>query len=149
MSSDKDVQNCLNHLNEFLHGDVSRIYCTAAEHVRAIPTKELRRLLLKISPTDFEFSNHDGEINLALHNAIRDSISEFNSNTDITNLSFEPVSNVELTSPTTNLVVVCGTAFIMSEVRAKIGILEPRDSEAFSAGSNDYKRDTQVSQLNI
>lgn len=44
-----------------------------------------------------------------------------------------------------DIILICGTAFIMSEARAALGIVEPRDAEVMADGEKRDNLDSQVS----
>lgn len=105
----------------------------------------------------------DGDIRTALTSAICDSLWTPNtiSNTSISNLSHAKIqvapyypnrecSKTETSSNKPKLIVVCGTAFIMAEVRSVLGLQEPRDSVLFQATysfSNNGKSDGNDDKL--
>jgi hypothetical protein len=100
-------------------------YFFEARQTRALSVLDLKTILGELS----EGSRAQG-ISAMTHSSVRDAVR----------------SAVELTAaeahlnpyksgsekPTVPVVVVCGTAFIMAEARAELGVQEPRDSESLS-----------------
>jgi hypothetical protein len=88
--------------------------------------RQLRKLFHDNKEEDSIHCQNDGEISHALNVAIADA------------QRHDP----------NGMILVCGTAFIMSEVRAQLGINEPRDSIIFGGGTNSSstppRRDAQV-----
>lgn len=115
MSSDKLVDKCIDRLIEFVR-EPKRIYCTAARHPRAIDYRTLRQMIsTRCSSCNVTSdSKNDGDARHSLRRAITDAIDD------------------------QSIVIVCGTAFIMSQCRAELGIIEPRDGDILSSSdSND------------
>lgn len=113
MSADKDVKRCVEILLTFL-SDCDRIHCVAARHPRAMLSKDLRdevhtvarSLSIPLPTSDSQSSSScDGDIRSTLRQAI------------------------DLAATENAIVVTCGTAFIMAEARAELGVIEPKDGD--------------------
>lgn len=124
-----------------------------AKHPRALVYPELRKkleIMRAKSSNSIAPGVHakDGEIRIALRNAISDALLESCGTVDSTNNNFvpeeSPVAPVE-----DAVVIVCGSAFIMAEARSEIGIVEPKDGDillmasAYGSGGASL-RDAQV-----
>jgi dihydrofolate synthase/folylpolyglutamate synthase len=127
MSSDKDVHKCLAPVLRMVHGQVDRVTCVAARHPRAIKQAELRQLLsahsaaVPASEVTHDASASDTlPVREAVANAVR-AVAE------------EAAALAAAGRPApTPVVVVCGTAFIMAEARAAVGVVEPRDGDTLT-----------------
>jgi hypothetical protein len=88
-----------------------------------------------------DYSHLDGEIRKVVRQAINDSLLEkglSSSSVSSSSKSF-PIVKVP-TNPVVDrneniVILVCGTAFIMAEARAEIGIEEPKDGDVLAAAS--------------
>lgn len=114
MSSDKSVDKCIGNMWSFLRSQ-DRFYCVGARHPRALPHAEIRSLVTQLSK-QLPVQGNDGDIRSSLRKAILAAAAEDDR----------------------GVVLVCGTAFIMAEARAEIGIVEPKDGDVLSeAGRAD------------
>lgn len=141
MSADKDVDQCVALVRQL--APASHVYCTQAEHPRALSRESLRRLLADGSvAAECTYETNDGSVREVLARALLDSASSGGEWTaeavaDVT-VAVRPLdaagaaSDVVSATPPA-LVVVCGTAFIMAEARAALGLREPRDTVHFHA----------------
>ncbi len=152
MSADKAISKCLPSIGEVVNGDVSKIYCTRANHPRAIAHADLRRMLNDIcqdsSDTSIIHSGNDGEIRETLKKAVTDTLIEKGINTQYESIKFQPsvtssihvalshaTSGITLQS-TDCVILVCGSAFVMSDARAELGVVEPYDGDIMGSGSD-------------
>lgn len=126
MSADKTIDKCVKNLLIGLNNMTpDQIYCTNAKHPRAIIHTELRSIINEsylsltniTSGNDFVNNDHDS-VRICLRNAIDAARQEKNC-----------------------VVVVCGTAFIMAEARAELGIVEPKDGDILYNISSDGSED--------
>lgn len=124
MSADKDISACLYPLLDLIPGTVeeklSRFYCTEAQHPRAMYRKALKQLLTECSGSHDVTLAHDEDIKDVLWKAALPAAAQ----------AAEP-----------EIVLVCGTAFMMAEIRSQLGIIEPRDGNYLSG--DDKNRDAQ------
>lgn len=132
MSADKDVRNCLISLLELVD-NVDQIYCVAARHPRAMSAVDLEHLIYEIAQSTYPSK-------LTRMSASTSDETETN-NTDSIIPEYE-YSNIRLglrramssaaadsSGSNRPLILVCGSAFIMSEARAELGIVEPKDGD--------------------
>ncbi len=126
-------------------------------------TAELRRLLNECAAKhrgdavcdSTTGSENDGDIRSTIHSAVRLAAADYASSCVSQSLSDQPPQ-------AQGAVVVCGTAFIMSEARAALGVAEDRDSDDLyfspallmptadptkSSGVQQQFRDAQVQTL--
>lgn len=147
MSADKDVTLCLTHILKFVKS-ANKIYCVhvcrailpivslliilQAKHPRALTANDLRNMLLKIRPSGGqEAPVTSGGIAEGVLSALEDC----------------RVADVSEEMALPRVVVVCGSAFIMAEARAALGIIEPRDGNILFGDSSNKSTtlsDTQV-----
>ncbi len=125
MSADKSVDKCVkNILSNLCNMTPDDIYCTNAKHPRAIAYTDLRRIITESyfstqNTTSDDYLNNDHDsIRICLRNTINIAKNEKNC-----------------------VVIVCGTAFIMAEARAELGIVEPKDGDILYSISTDGKED--------
>ena len=98
LSKNKDVDGCLKILNE----NTQDFHLVEAPNGRGLPVCELRARLLK-HETDPKRIHIDSSIGLSLSNAIQKA------------------------EESGQILVLCGSFFIMSEIRRSLGFREPRD----------------------
>lgn len=101
MSSDKDMSLCGESLVKIVQNDATRIHLAEAAHPRAAKLKDILAAT-KLSDAQYDLADR------SLTNQIRTAMS----------LAFD---NDEI-------LVVCGSVFLMSEAREALGFDEPRDS---------------------
>mmetsp|Transcript_11756 Transcript_11756/g.11825 ORF Transcript_11756/g.11825 Transcript_11756/m.11825 type:complete len:538 (+) Transcript_11756:107-1720(+) len=136
MSADKDVNTCLDIILKNLASPV-KIHCVKAAHPRAISVSSLRSLIhqrahggvlvdAEVIPVpgylDSTQDGTDGDIREGVRNALQ----------------------AAATDESTSVVLVFGSFFIMSEVRAELGIIEEKDGDIlYVPGSSNKMRDAQ------
>ena len=101
MSSDKDLKLCGDSVLGLVNGDQSRVHLVQAAHPRAAT---LKQILEKTGMEKAHYSLEDPSIGLQIRQAM-----------DVA------VKNDEL-------LIVCGSVFLMAEAREALGFDEPRDS---------------------
>ena len=127
------------------------LFCTVlyqARHARALSASELRNLLKESSSqvdsnestsnSSSSSSKSESESEtvieeLSVRLSVRDAINRVA-------LEYARAKNNQKSTDTTPLptpvVIVCGTAFIMAETRAELGVIEPKDSDSLSDSSS-------------
>lgn len=136
MSGDKDVPACLPIVSRLVQSDPRRIYCTEARHPRALPCNDLRRMLVSTLSLGVEDSSGEEQwkqydnaaIPVALEHALRDALGVSN------DISLEvcesvPAADSDKEVEREEIVVVCGSAFLMAQTRSFLAIEEPHDEE--------------------
>lgn len=112
MSSDKDLGLCGESVRGITQDDTRRIHLVQAAHPRAATLEDI---LEKASLTDAHYDLNDRSVSKQIQPAM------------------------ELASKNNEILVVCGSVFLMAEARESLGIDEPRDSayiaEVAGAGS--------------
>jgi len=152
MSADKDVGKCVGALAAGLFGKsvvnvgsdnrspaaparmgeaVSRVHCTAAHHPRALAGQELQNVLRSVcsesgSGSGSEFVADQVPAVLPVSEALHQALTQCR-------------AEVRDIKAKKGVVVVCGTFFIMSEARAALGIVEPRDGDFLADGVRDVQ----------
>ena len=115
-------------------------------------TTELRNRFRRVAADSNSVSQElpfkDGEVRTVVKQAIRDALADsslLEAPTD-----FEVIRGSQNTARvdkvTDSIVIICGTAFIMADARAEIGIIEAKDADIVSDNNptNQFK-DSQVS----
>ena len=112
MSSDKDLKLCGESIRLVTQNDTSRIHLVQAGHPRAATLEDM---LEKASLTDAQYDLSDRSVTRQIHIAL------------------------ELALKNKEVLVICGSVFLMAEAREALGFNEPRDSayiaEVAGAGS--------------
>jgi dihydrofolate synthase / folylpolyglutamate synthase len=108
LSSDKDLQLCLQYLSPVIQGDLSRLYFVQASHPRAATLESLVDATTVI--TDASTANYDLD-DRSISKQILAAINDMKKTTD------------------DEVLVICGSVFIMAEARETLGFDEPRDSQ--------------------
>lgn len=101
MSSDKDLKKCGQSILQAVDGDITRIHLVEAAHPRAA------KLVDMLEATDFRKAKYNLEqpsVTLQIHDAM------------------------ESAKKNQEILVVCGSVFLMAEAREALGFDEPRDS---------------------
>lgn len=125
MSADKVVDKCVkNILTTLCNMTPDHIYCTNAKHPRALAYTDLRNIInesyfsTKNTASDGYLNNDHDSVRICLRNSINTAKNEKNC-----------------------VIVVCGTAFIMAEARAELGVVEPKDGDMLHSVYNDGRED--------
>jgi dihydrofolate synthase/folylpolyglutamate synthase len=104
MSSDKDLKQCSNALLSISDKDASRIHLVEAAHPRAAKLEAI----LEAEPTLKEIAQYNLE-DRSITRQIKEALVSAEENNEI--------------------LVVCGSVFLMAEAREALGYQEPRDSD--------------------
>lgn len=121
MSSDKNLKLCSHWVLEAADGDVSRIHLVQAQHPRAATVEKI----LEAEPKLAKGAHYDTEdtAGFIMHGSITHQVQ----------------SALQLAAANQDeILVVCGSVFLMAESREALGFEEPRDSECIAemAGCN-------------
>lgn len=145
--ADKDVALCLDRLLT-LTGPES-FHCVAAKHPRALSSDALQKSLLELveqqNATQKNKQSFGTSANTALmpaYRSIRQAVDDaiascaqaaataVTLSSGNTSSDMKTQQRIAATDPVVDgIVLVCGTFFIMSEARASMGIVEPRDGD--------------------
>ena len=116
---------------------------------RAMSAQDLRVLIYTMSTDQSghlqqsvppEISSLEVDSRQGIEDAISHALEDYSANI---HLPVNPISSEP------DIILICGTAFIMSEARAALGIVEPRDAEVMSEGEKRDNLDSQVSVLHF
>ena len=127
--ADKDLLRCLPLILSIC--PLSHIHCVSARHPRAL---EAHQLMRKLSDASHRLDHKDNDADAhVLSRDDRDCICEIKETRgalrDAINICGE---NMIKDDKLVAVVVVFGTAFIMAEIRAELGIIEARDAAILS-----------------
>jgi len=124
MSSDKDSNLCGQYILNAVDNDASAVHLVQASHPRAARLEDIVAAdasgLLKKSNYDFEDRSVTKQISLGL----------------------------EMAKQREEILVVCGSVFLMAEAREALGFDEPRDSEAISEVAGAHLKAAQENFAN-
>jgi dihydrofolate synthase / folylpolyglutamate synthase len=112
MSSDKDMSLCSKSLKEIVSNDVSRIHLVEAAHPRAATLEEMWH-----ADNDLQLHAQFNVSDRSITNQIRAAVA----------LMPESTRNGD-TENDDEILIVCGSVFLMAEAREALGFQEPRDS---------------------
>ena len=107
MSSDKDLRLCCSSVLEAVNGDASRIHFVEAAHPRAAKVRDILEAASSLPIQGAHYDLDDPSITQQINNALQ---------------------IIKTRSPGDEILVVCGSVFLMSEAREALGFDEPRDS---------------------
>jgi dihydrofolate synthase/folylpolyglutamate synthase len=111
MSADKDIKQCMKHILDIVEGDSSRIYLTEAEHPRAA---KLAQVLEATASLDMKNANYHLD------------------NPEIVDMILLAAEESRNENGEDDIIVVCGSIFLMSAARESWLIDVPIDSPAIT-----------------
>lgn len=145
MSQRPDILNCLLPLFQLVNSN--QIHCIEANHHRAVPILELKKYLLECEEKIQQNNQHQkleqkefnsiDLVNQQTNDNIEENIKicefELNFNKEITDNHLKKLHTIlteslKLALNDNEILVICGTAFIMSDVRYLLGIIDSRDN---------------------
>eukprot|EP01039_Chlorochromonas_danica_P004465 gene4465-4891_t len=164
MSGDKDVPTCLPIVTRLVQNDPHRIYCTEARHPRALPCNDLRRMLVSTLSPGVDDSSREEEwrqydsaaIPAALEHALSDALGISHDTSLKVCKSIPAAADSDKEVEKEEIVVVCGSAFLMAQTRSFLAIEEPHDEDDLKvergndntkSGHDEEKQDTSNDQL--
>ena len=118
MSADKDLRHCTNMLLNLVDRNPERIHLVEASHPRAASVSSI----LEANP-NLADCRHCGGISRDDDGGGVDRDAR-----DGTSVSRQVRCALEIAAANDEIVVVCGSVFIMADAREELGIIEPRDS---------------------
>lgn len=119
MSSDKDMKLCGLSVISVVEGDTSRIHLVEAAHPRAAKLEAILDAT-GLADTDVHYDLNDRSITTQIRKA----------KTEIIQRMQQPTKK-KVKEPQ-EVLVVCGSVFLMAEAREALGINEPRDSDVIA-----------------
>jgi len=130
MSADKDLKQCTDSLLAYLGGDnVAKLHLVAASHPRAASVNDM----LEANPIlkDAHYCNSN--------------LGDEDSNDDSTSsdVATQVRAALNLAAHNDEILVICGSVFIMADAREQLGIIEPRDSAVIAEVAGAGMRSSQ------
>lgn len=127
MSADKDLKYCTNILLDYV-SDPSKLHLVEASHPRAASISSILEANSKLADSHYEIPqasdmNTDGR--------------------DISSVSTQVQKALKLASENNEMLVICGSVFIMADARETLGIVEPRDSAVIAEVAGAGMRSSQ------
>mmetsp|Transcript_451 Transcript_451/g.852 ORF Transcript_451/g.852 Transcript_451/m.852 type:complete len:473 (+) Transcript_451:168-1586(+) len=131
MSRRPDLRNCIEPLVTILKPQ--HIYCVEAPHPRAVPENELRDLISELSAQQVESNDTPPggpteEERALLSGSFGQEVTARRASSKNNDSVHKGVKEALSACKEGEIVIVCGTAFIMADARYAIGVVEPRDS---------------------
>ena len=123
MSADKDLKQCTDTLLEYLDGDASKLHLVAASHPRAASVNKI----LEVNPVLKDAHYFRGE----------------DQEEQSSSVALQVREAMNLAAANTEVLIVCGSVFIMADVREELGIVEPRDSAVIAEVAGAGLRSSQ------
>ena len=128
MSSDKDLKHCTDILLNHVENHPEKLHLVEASHPRAASISSILEANEKLVDSYHESPNTD-ELN--------------EHGRDISSVSKQVHSALQLAAKNDELLVICGSVFIMADAREELGIVEPRDSKVIAEVSGAGLRSSQ------
>jgi len=128
MSSDKDLTHCTDILLKHVENHPEKLHLVEASHPRAASISSILQANEKLVDSYHESPNTD-ELN--------------EHGRDISSVSKQVHSALQLAAKNDELLVICGSVFIMADAREELGIVEPRDSKVIAEVSGAGLRSSQ------
>ena len=107
MSSDKDLRLCCASVLDAVKGDASRIHFVEAAHPRAAKVRDMLEAASSLPIRGAHYDLDEPSITQQINSALQ---------------------IIKTGSSGDEILVVCGSVFLMSEAREALGFDEPRDS---------------------
>jgi dihydrofolate synthase/folylpolyglutamate synthase len=120
-SSDKDLASCSQTLLSLVNNDPTKIHLVQASNPRAASLRDILASEPKLNQA--YYNNNDVSINYQVQHALELITKNRNKKLSPNSEETEKDQNEE------EIIVVCGSVFLMSEARESFGIDEPRDSK--------------------
>ena len=128
MSSDKDLKHCTDILLNHVEYHPEKLHLVEASHPRAASISSILEANEKLVDSYHESPNED-ELN--------------GHGRDVSSVSKQVHSALQLAAKNDELLVICGSVFIMADAREELGIVEPRDSKVIAEVSGAGLRSSQ------
>ena len=129
MSSDKDLNYCTDILLDHVEGRAEKIHLVEASHPRAASISSILEANPKLNEAHYDNKLEDDELN--------------EHGRDVSSVSKQVRSALQLAAINNELLVVCGSVFIMADAREELGIVEPRDSSVIAEVAGSGLRSSQ------
>lgn len=133
MSADKDLKYCTDILLEYVSHTPERIHLVEASHPRAASISSI----LKANPALVR-SHHGSQ---QKYDTTGDS--DLDDERDVSSVSKQVRAALQLAARNNEVVVICGSVFIMADAREELGIIEPRDSAVIARVAGAGMRSSQ------
>lgn len=127
MSADKDLKYCTNILLDYV-SDPSKLHLVEASHPRAASISSILEANPKLSDSHYEVPQAD-DLN--------------KDGRDVSSVSTQVQKALKLATENNEMLVVCGSVFIMADARETLGIVEPRDSAVIAEVAGAGMRNSQ------
>ncbi len=135
MSADKDLKYCTDILLGYVSHTPERIHLVEASHPRAASISAM----LKANPALVN-SQYEKQQQLYGTNAYANIIDDERNESSVSN---QVRAALQLATKNDELVVICGSVFIMADAREELGIVEPRDSAVIAQVAGAGMRSSQ------
>ena len=135
MSADKDLKYCTDILLNHVNHDPSKIHLSEASHPRAASISSILEANPKLVDSHYDMSTDNDVLNI--HGR------------DVSSVSKQVRSALQLAAQNDELLIICGSVFIMADAREELGIVEPRDSKVISEMSGAGLRNFSSQQENF
>ncbi|KAL3822478.1 hypothetical protein ACHAXA_006906 [Cyclostephanos tholiformis] len=114
MSADKDLRYCTNILLDLVGRCPDQIHLVEASHPRAASISSILEANPQLADCHYCTNTRDDDVNL--------------DGRDSSSVSKQVRSALQIAAANDEIVIVCGSVFIMADAREELGIVEPRDS---------------------
>jgi len=127
MSADKDLKYCTNILLDYV-SDPNKLHLVEASHPRAASISSILEANSRLADSHYE-TPQEGDLN--------------GDGRDISSVSTQVQKALKLATENNEMLVICGSVFIMADAREKLGIVEPRDSDVIAEVAGAGMRSSQ------
>lgn len=136
MSADKDLKYCTDILLGYVSHTPERIHLVEASHPRAASISAMLKANPALVNSHYEKQQQQPDGTNACANIIDDERNE-------SSVSNQVRAALQLATKNDELVVICGSVFIMADAREELGIIEPRDSAVIAKVAGAGMRSSQ------
>lgn len=134
MSSDKDLKYCTDILLNHVNDDATKLHLVEASHPRAAS-------ITSILEANQKLVNHAHYYDSTILEIEGDELNEHGR--DVSSVSKQVRSALHLAAQNDELLVICGSVFIMADAREELGIVEPQDSHVIAEVAGSGLRSSQ------
>lgn len=129
MSADKDLKYCTDILLEYVSQNPERIHLVEASHPRAASISAILKANPALVNSHYETRRVDD--------------TDLDDERDESSVSKQVRGALQLAATNNEVVVICGSVFIMADAREEVGIIEPRDSAVIAQVAGAGMRNSQ------
>jgi len=139
MSSDKDLKYCTEIVLDHVSQQANKLHLVEASHPRAASISSI----LEANPKLVNESHYYDTTMTSQQTEEEEVVNVNEHGRDVSSVSKQVRLALELAAKNDELLVVCGSVFIMADAREELGIVEPRDSKVIAEVAGAGLRSSQ------